>query len=76
MVDLIGKVVVNMILFYLLGVLLVMLGEMIIEESCVVLDFFLMFCVIGVCYSGFEMDIYGVKCDDDGCCWVNIFDIK
>lgn len=37
--EMVGCVNVNMIFFYFLGVLLVMSGEMIIEESCLVLEF-------------------------------------
>lgn len=58
----VGCVSVNMILFYFLGVLLVLLGEMVIDSFCFVLDFLEMLCEIGVYYLGFEIDIYGLYC--------------
>lgn len=70
--EMVGCINVNMIFLYLLGVFLVMLGEMIIEESCLVLEFLQMLCEIGVYYLGFEIDIYGVYCQVDGCYIVKV----
>ena len=64
--KLIGRVSANMILPYPPGVPLVMPGEMITEESRAVLDFLLMLCSIGRHYPGFETDIHGAKCGEDG----------
>lgn len=57
--EMVGCINANMIFLYLLGVFLVMLGEMITEESCLVLEFLQMLCEIGAYYLGFETDIYG-----------------
>jgi len=64
--KLIGRVSANMILPYPPGVPLVMPGEMITEDSRAVLDFLLMLCSIGRHYPGFETDIHGAKCGEDG----------
>lgn len=64
--EMVGRINVNMIFSYSSGVFLVMSGEMIIEESRSVLEFLQMLCEIGVYYSGFEIDIYGVYRQVDG----------
>ncbi|CCK12313.1 Lysine decarboxylase, inducible [Cronobacter sakazakii 680] len=64
--KLIGRVSANMILPYPPAVPLVMPGEMITEDSRAVLDFLLMLCSIGRHYPGFETDIHGAKCGEDG----------
>ncbi|EOU1295651.1 lysine decarboxylase LdcC [Cronobacter sakazakii] len=64
--KLIGRVSANMLLPYPPGVPLVMPGEMITDDSRAVLDFLLMLCSIGRHYPGFETDIHGAKCGEDG----------
>ncbi|HHF0413345.1 TPA: lysine decarboxylase LdcC [Haemophilus influenzae] len=64
--DMIGKVNANMILPYPPGVPLVMPGEMITEDSRLILEFLIMLCEIGAHYPGFETDIHGAYKQKDG----------
>ncbi|MGL4859577.1 MAG: lysine decarboxylase LdcC, partial [Enterobacteriaceae bacterium] len=64
--ELLGKVSANMILPYPPGVPLIMPGEKVSEQSRAILDFLLMLCNIGEHYPGFETDIHGIECTDDG----------
>lgn len=64
--DLIGRVSVSMLLPYPPGVLVVMPGEMITEQSRSVLDLLIMLCTTGLRYPGFETDIHGAQLTEDG----------
>lgn len=58
--EMVGRVSVNMIFPYPPGVPLFLPGEMVTQESRLVLDFLEMLCEIGAHYSGYETDIHGL----------------
>ncbi len=60
-----GKIASEMILPYPPGIPLVLPGEMITEESSLILNFLQTLCVIGDQYPGFETSIHGLNYNDD-----------
>lgn len=67
-----GCIVVVMLVFYLLGILLIMLGECFIEVICLIFDYFEFVWIFECVFFGFDFDVYGLQYQDGlfGCCYI------
>lgn len=64
--ELEGCVILILLIFYLLGIFLLILGEIF---NKIIVDYLKFVCDFNEKFLGFEIDVYGlVKCEVNGCC--------